>query len=300
MKLTRSMQRSINRKLRPNYMQENLLMAAFNAQVKKYLYDKIKKATSLEEVNKIIDEFNVDALVPAFNNLSNSVFSRSTKEFDLLISAFVKRPDSKYLNLRSRGLLYKREDFKPFLRAFKHNLSLIKDLPRDLASGLKQAYFTGTSFRGTAFAAELKARLGKRAKTIIRTESAKITSTLTQARMQKLGLNAILWSTSSDSRVRNSHAMLDGVLCFLNSPPVIDGFTALPGQTVHCRCVMIPITSIDDIVFPVKVAESLHLQTSYIRKKDRGNSSETSKVHIISGGINLYTKNQFIDKFGRL
>ena len=153
------------------------------------------------------------------------------------------------------------------MNAFKHNLTLIKDLPKDLSKKLKKAYFTGTSFRGTEFAMELKERLGKRAKTIVRTESAKITSTLTQARMQKLGLNAILWSTSTDSRVRNSHVILDGVLCFLNDPPVIDGFVALPGQTVNCRCVMIPITSIEDIVFPVKVAESLHIQTSYIPKK---------------------------------
>ena len=295
MKLTRSIRRRLNKKLRPNYTQENLFIGAFNSHVKNALYNKIKNATSLEEVDKIIDEFNVDSLLPAVNNLSNSVFSKSAKEFDLLMSSFFQRPDKRYLNLRSKGLLYKKEDFKPFLNAFKHNLTLIKDLPKDLSKKLKKAYFTGTSFRGTEFAMELKERLGKRAKTIVRTESAKITSTLTQARMQKLGLNAYIWSTSDDSRVRGSHSLLDGVLIFWGDPPTIDNYQNHCGRYVNCRCVPIPVVEVSDLKFPIKVAEHVNIQTDYIKG---GKGKTVSKI--ISGSITTFTKEKFIEKFGNL
>lgn len=234
MKLTRKARKKLARKLKANSTQENLLTRAFQNQVKKQLIERLKKATSEEEVDEIINGFSIAPLSQRIMNLSNSTFNSSADEFRTIVDAFIHNPKNVYLNLRAEGMLKNKTDFEPFMRAYRHNLSLIKDLPRDLAKGMKSAYMRGTSFRGTDFAAELYSRLGKRARVIIRTESAKISSTLTQARMQKIGLNAYIWSTSEDSRVRSAHALLDGVLFFWNDPPTIDNYQEHCGRFINC------------------------------------------------------------------
>ena len=299
MKLTKSQRKALTRKFRPSWTQENLLTLAFKNQVKSQLYKRIKEATSVEEVDQIINDFTIEPVLPSINSLTNSIFAKSNKEFDLVLSALIKNPKDKKLNLRSAGLLQSRRDFAPYLEMFKHNVSLIQDLPRELARKLKQAYMTGTAFRGTAFARELTEKLGKRARLLIRTESSKITSTLTQARMQKLGLNAYIWSTSEDSRVRSAHYLLDGVLVFWNDPPTIDNYRNHCGRFVNCRCIPLPITSIDDIQFPVYVAESVNIQTTYVKSGRKGVKGKTESK-VVSGAIMRYTKEKFIEKFGNL
>lgn len=293
MKITRAIRKKLNRKFRSNWTQENLLTAAFKSQVERQLIRKIKEAKSFEEVELIIDSFNIAPLSQKILNLSNSAFTKSGKEFSAIVDAFLQNPRNKVLNLRAKNLLNRKEDFALYLKAFRHNLSLIKNLPKDLALDMRKAYGKGTAFRGTAFAQELESRLGKRARVIIRTESANITSTLTQLRMQKIGLNAYIWSTSEDSRVRSAHAILDGVLFFWDDPPTIDNYQNHCGRFINCRCVPLPVTSIDDIQFPVKVAESVNIQTKWVK----GGHGKID-VKIISGSIKLYMKDEFLAKFG--
>lgn len=294
MKLTRRMRNKINRKLKSNWTQENLLTAAFKSQVEAQLTARIRKAKSMKEVDMIISEFSIAPLRQGISNLSNSMFSKSKKEFDVVVGSFLKNPKNRYLNLRAKTMLGNKEDYKLFLEAFEHNVALIKDLPQDIALDMQKAYERGTAFRGTAFAKELTERLGKRARVIIRTESAKITSTLTQLRMQKIGLNAYIWSTSEDSRVRSSHSILDGVLFFWNDPPTIDNYQNHCGRFINCRCVPIPVTSIDDIQFPVKVAQGLNIQSHWVKG---GKGKIDTKI--VSGAIITYTKEKFIEEFGK-
>lgn len=294
MKLTKRLRKKINRKLKSNWTQENLLTAAFKAQIEAQISSRVRKAKTMEEVDMIISEFTIKPLRQSIFNLSNSTFTKSGKEFDLIVGAFIKNPKNKYLNLRSKNMLNRKEDYDRFLEAFQHNVSLIKDLPQDIALDMEKAYKRGTAFRGTEFAKELTERLGKRARVIIRTESAKISSTLTQLRMQKLGLNAYIWSTSEDSRVRSSHSILDGVLFFWNDPPTIDNYQNHCGRFINCRCVPIPVASLDDIQFPIKVAHSLNIQSEWVKG---GKGKYDTKI--VSGAIITYTREQFIAEFGK-
>lgn len=294
MKLTKRLRRKINRKLKSNWTQENLLTAAFKAQVEAQLTSRIRKAKSYEEVDMILHEFTIKPLKQSILNLSNSTFAKSGKEFELIVGAFIQNPRNKYLNLRAKNLLNNKEDYDRFMEAFRHNVSLIKDLPQDIALDMERAYKRGTAFRGTEFAKELTERLGKRARVIIRTESAKITSTLTQLRMQKIGLNAYIWSTSEDSRVRSSHSILDGVLFFWNDPPTIDNYQNHCGRFINCRCVPIPVASLDDIQFPIKVARGLNIQSHWIKG---GKGKYETKI--VDGAIITYTREQFIAEFGK-
>lgn len=96
---------------------------------------------------------------------------------------------------------------------------------------------------------------------IARTETAKASSALTQARSEDLGLDWFLWLTSEDQRVRHSHAKMDDVLMSWNdlpSPEALDGIRSSlgkygPGQAPNCRCYPEPLLHVNDIAWPHKV-----------------------------------------------
>jgi hypothetical protein len=73
---------------------------------------------------------------------------------------------------------------------------------------------------------------------------------ITEARMQEAGLDMYIWSTSGDERVRESHRLLDGLLCRWDKDSVYsaDGgktwkkrpagsYIGIPGSDFSCRCV---------------------------------------------------------------
>ena len=104
---------------------------------------------------------------------------------------------------------------------------------------------------------------------IARTEVSKSAAALTKARSEDLNLPCYIWRTSKDSRVRHSHAGMDGVVVFWGEPP--DPDTMFPtilkrggvskstlghyhaGEAPNDRCYSEPCLSFDDIHFPAKV-----------------------------------------------
>jgi SPP1 gp7 family putative phage head morphogenesis protein len=112
--------------------------------------------------------------------------------------------------------------------------------------------------------------LRSRVHLIARTETAKASSALTEARAMDIGAEWYIWETSQDGdRVRTSHQMMQGVLCRWSDPPAPD--IMFPPKTKHghvapsklghynvgncpnCRCVPIVVLSLDDVHFPAKV-----------------------------------------------
>ena len=81
-----------------------------------------------------------------------------------------------------------------------------------------------------------------RAVLIARTETARARSNFTQARAKAVGSTHYKWHTVGDSRVRPTHAELDGKIFSWNNPPVCDvgrGGQPLhshPGCIFSCRC----------------------------------------------------------------
>lgn len=91
----------------------------------------------------------------------------------------------------------------------------------------------------------------RRARTIARTETAKLYGELTRQRDLELGLDKYIFSTSDDIRVRHSHKLMEGKTCDWNDPTVMfeggewvsrgNGVMAHPGQEVNCRCVALAV-----------------------------------------------------------
>lgn len=90
----------------------------------------------------------------------------------------------------------------------------------------------------------------KHCKLLARDQMGKLNGQISQAQSQELGLELYVWSTSMDDKVRESHAVMEGLLCryddatvcsYDNGKTWVDrpsGAVQLnPGQDIQCRCV---------------------------------------------------------------
>jgi SPP1 gp7 family putative phage head morphogenesis protein len=100
-----------------------------------------------------------------------------------------------------------------------------------------------------------------RAKLIARTETSKAATALTRARSEDLGIQAYVWETSRDERVRPAHAMMQGVIVFWDDPPAPEKLAGIPstlghygaGNCPNCRCDAWPLLRPESLRWPRKV-----------------------------------------------
>lgn len=90
----------------------------------------------------------------------------------------------------------------------------------------------------------------KHCKLLARDQIGKLNGQINQAQMEELGLDLYVWSTAYDDRVRDSHSIMEGLLCRWDDANVCSydngktwqdrpsGAVLLhPGQDIQCRCV---------------------------------------------------------------
>ena len=147
------------------------------------------------------------------------------------------------------------------------NAALIRSVPVDAATMLTREVLRlqQRGARPQTIERAMRARLPvlsrNRARLIARTESAKASAALTEARADNLGLHWYLWRTSEDQRVRKSHRNLDGVLVPYAKPPqpekLVHERSTLgvgnAGEFPNCRCTQLVLLSPDDVSWPHKV-----------------------------------------------
>lgn len=98
-----------------------------------------------------------------------------------------------------------------------------------------------------------------RARLIARDQTSKLNADLTEARNVALGLDLYEWGGTGDERERDSHFVLNGMLCKYSDPTVysdddgktwkkrstIGAFIGKPGEDYQCRCLALPRVSWD-------------------------------------------------------
>lgn len=286
-RLTKSNLKTQRKKIKPSSSIEQKLLDYFKRTVK-LDFNKIK---NLDDLQKALRKIDYRKLTRYINQTGIDIFRRNYDGYKGIMDALMRgtqnKQRQKQLDLAFQSMVQDRKIMQPLMDKFNYNVSLIKNIPQDIIAKLQKAYGEGVSFRGTEVEEYVKERLGKRAKLIIRTESAKLNSALTEVRSLKLGLRAYIWSTSEDRRVRASHKMMDGVLVFWGTRLELDKMIGNAGSYPNCRCVPLSVFELDDIKFPIKVAEG---NLSIISKKD--------KAQIVSGQIRTYTREQFIKQYG--
>lgn len=123
-----------------------------------------------------------------------------------------------------------------------HNVSLIKDIPAELASNVEKAVqnalTSGTLHRDLAKTLEDKFGFAEdRAARIARDQIGKLYGQVNVARQKDLGIRRFTWRTMDDGKVRDEHEEREGEVYFFDDPP--DG--ELPGEPVNCRCTADPV-----------------------------------------------------------
>ena len=296
-KLTRSQRKSQRRKIKTSTSAENKLLAV----VKSIFKIKLPKNATLEDYRNSIKGIRTSKLDSYITKYTNFLLKTNKNGFLNILTALLQggssnkklqeKIDSSYHSLMEEQRIY-----KPLLTKFQNNLKLIKKIPQDVEAKLQEGYEEGVSFRGTDVEKYLQQTLGKRAKLIIRTESSKVNAALTEIRAKNLGINGYIWSTSEDQRVRGSHKLMDGVLVFWNNVPTLDKMTGHAGKYPNCRCLGLPVVTIEDLSFPIRVAEgNLVIESKYVK----GSHGKKFDTKIISGRIKQYNKVEFMRVYGR-
>jgi SPP1 gp7 family putative phage head morphogenesis protein len=85
-----------------------------------------------------------------------------------------------------------------------------------------------------------------RANLIGRTEVAKASSAIVQARAQYIGSDSYIWRSVQDADVRRMHRLLNGTVHRWDDPPIAEdpiskGIRHHPGEFPNCRCYAEPI-----------------------------------------------------------
>lgn len=167
----------------------------------------------------------------------------------------------------------------------KENSRLIGSIPSDVRSMVSNeiAGWQREGLRPEAIAQKLRARIPQltrnKAKLIARTETSKAATALTKARAEEIGIGWGQWATSEDQRVRPSHRNLDKVLIAITDPPQPEQLIhehstlgrGLPGEFPNCRCIFLPLVSLDQVSWPCRVFTS-----NSIRRMTRGQFAEFS------------------------
>lgn len=131
-------------------------------------------------------------------------------------------------------------------RLQSEQVELIQSIPLAAAQRVhhlaQEALFDGT--RASEVAKKILDTEGvslSKATLIARTEVARASSNLVQARSQYAGSIGYVWRTSDDGDVRESHARMEGQYVRWSSPPTLDKMTGHAGTLPNCRCFAEPI-----------------------------------------------------------
>lgn len=157
----------------------------------------------------------------------------------------------------------------------RENAALISSLPLETATTLvgelTRAQQAGA--RASTLAKMARKRFPELVKSrvhlISRTETAKASTALTQARCEAVGVDWYIWLDVSDQRTRKSHANMHNVVVPWSEAPDPEALVGEKstlghyhvGSCPNCRCTSIAVLTLDDIQFPARIYWHGRIQT---------------------------------------
>lgn len=143
-------------------------------------------------------------------------------------------------------------------RWVEDNVGLIKTIPQETLGRMREIVMEGyrKGETTTSIVKKVQRAYGisrRHAQLIARDQVAKLNSNITQRQQRDAGVSEYIWSTSGDSRVRNSHKALNNKRFRWDDPPVVDertGRRCHPGEDYQCRCVALPVFDRDTVDLP--------------------------------------------------
>lgn len=233
-----------------------------------------------DEVNSILEYYDANDpgavvdLLQVLQDYSNDLYSWASDFVGGLLYQLNDDDEKtwkKHSAFMSKKFRYELEHvpIKPIMQEYlKDNIGLIQSLPLNTAKKIQSMVLENLKtgeYRAEGLTEQI-INLGNitrnRAKLIARTEVARISTGLTKARSEVLGLNYYIWKTSHDARVRSSHRLMDKVLIAWDNPAApeaLDPFSKKsyghyhPGEIFNCRCFAQPLIRLEDISWPARI-----------------------------------------------
>lgn len=189
----------------------------------------------------------------------------------------------------------------------------IKKYIADINAATEQAVTNGWSAgKLSAKIQELDDKISRsRARFIARDQMGKLNGQVSQHRMQDIGLSMYEWSTSGDERVRESHEVMEGLLCRWDDAEVCshdNGKTWVPrpagavlmhpGMDYQCRCCALPW--FDEILNELDAADGIVPDYGPEETAEFMETTETPEMPMLEedfipatniSGSNAYAKN---------
>lgn len=217
----------------------------------------------LNDSDEVGDDDSIARLLAALTALSNQDITQSATRVAL---TFVGRSNTQNKERftrsmqRARGIdvasIVDSMDLGDTMaKAIQANIDLIKSFKTDLINDMSAQIFD--DFKKGVRQSDLIANIYERgnvskahAKFVARDQTAKVNSALNEARNMKLGIDEYYWSGTDDERERESHRVLNGMLCKYSDPTVysddhgktwkkrksIGAYEGNPGTDFQCRC----------------------------------------------------------------
>ena len=246
-----------------------------NEVVKKYMPAIRKAAAAERENNRRKDDSGdlMQAIQKAFQSMGEEL-ERKTSSFGLrkkledlanltrkLSIQEWKRTVHETLGLDIMDDYYLGEFYRQALQEWiDQNVSLIKSIPQEALSEMHSIVSQGFKTGATLTSIEKEIRntyhvKRSSAKLLARDQIAKLNGQLTKQQQTDAGVNEYIWSTSGDSRVRETHKKLDGKKFRWDDPPVVTPpgkpvRRCHPGEDYQCRCVALPVFDISTVDVP--------------------------------------------------
>lgn len=274
----------LNSKAKPIYPQgierefqrvTNAYMRLVNQVMKKHLPEIRKAAAAERDAKRRQDDVGdlMKAVEKAFRAMGEEL-DRSTAKFALrqkledlatmtrkLSIQEWKREVKATLGIDLLDDYYLGEFYRQQIQSWvEENVGLIKSLPQETLTEMQnivsQGFKTGKSV--TSIVGDIRNTYGIKkssARLLARDQLGKLNSQLTRQQQTDAGVSEYVWSTSKDSRVRDSHKSLDGKTFKWSDPPVVTPpgkpvRRCHPGEDYQCRCVALPVFDISTIDIP--------------------------------------------------
>lgn len=212
---------------------------------------KILERSAIEYIDRlkvtgyIADSFPKFNLESQMKNLDSWAEEKS-KAFASGVEEFHRKTWRNELNQKT-GIdlksIMKESTVKPTIdKAIKENVDLIKSIPQEYHDKIIAAIDKGMvdgddSITLKKAIKEIGDVTESRATLIARDQTSKMLSDLNEVRQKEIGIERYIWTTSGDSRVRETHAANEGKSFRWDNPPEETGN---PGEDVQCRCVADP------------------------------------------------------------
>jgi len=256
--MARKVEKTIKGKFEPSKTAERDFFRALKkvAQLSGHLVDSHVEGHTIKntvEMQKALAAY-ADLITPWARRVSARMLEKIMKQNERAYNA-----KSKIIGAALKLQVADREVGATAAALMNEQVQLIRSIP--LEAGLRaqkiafESVLTGTrAAPDQDTIAEIQKQLGlstevavSRAQLIARTETARATASINQARAMKVGSGQYRWHNSGDGAVRDSHRIyegkpMQGCVFSWNDPPTLsDGMTGHPGTFPNCRCFAEPI-----------------------------------------------------------